>query len=212
MVLNYLKQKVRQKRFDRSISYKQNQTFFNDLYYDIDGYEASRQSKDNLKQSRYIYGEVEFYCFSALLSLIKPKPEDVFIDLGSGVGKACVSAALAFNVHQCIGIEIVPKLHQLAQKVYQRCPSHLQNQLHFICDDYLNQNLFNATIVFTNATALFGEDWQQVERQLIAQLPKGASVLVSSKKLPEKYFKHLAMKAVMMDYGLSHINLYIKIA
>lgn len=209
-MINYFRQLWQKRCFAKRINLKQNLVLFNQYYKNIDGYSASLQENKERFETSKLYGEVDFYHFAALLSLVQPKIEDVFVDLGSGVGKACLTAALAFDIKYCLGIEIVPKLHEQALAVYEKCPVDLQNKLIFICGDYLKQQLSDASIVFINATALFGEEWSMVEKHLIEQLSTNTRLLVSSKTLPSKYFKHLALKPVMMDYGQSHVNLYIK--
>lgn len=155
-----------------------------------------------------IYGEVEFYSFAALLSLIHPKKNDVFIDLGSGAGKACVTAALAFNIHQCIGIEIVPELHQLSTDVKNHCHEPLKTQLTFICDDFLRYPLEKASIIFINATAFFGDNWNKVQAYLLKEVPLNAYLMISSKTLSFEGFTHVALKPIRMGYGQCHINIY----
>lgn len=39
--------------------------------------------------------------------------EDVFLDFGSGMGRACIIAAM-FPFHKIIGVEVCPKLNQIA--------------------------------------------------------------------------------------------------
>lgn len=209
--IGYIYQKYKINKFAKRISFKKNLAYFNYLYQNIDGYQTSKQDSEFLINDTRLYGEVDFFSFAALLSLIKPTDDDTFFDLGSGVGKPCLTAALAFDIKHCCGIEINPLLHMEAMNVYAKSSPKQQQQLLFINDDFFNQPLKNASIVFINATAFFGEKWLALEKYLIQSIPKNCRVLISSKQLPSLYFKLLDCKAIKMDYGQSHVYIYLKI-
>ncbi len=118
MLIPYLKQEQAKRRFAKRISLKKNLSYFNFLYHSIDGYACMHELPPSPQAVNLIYGDVDFHSFAASLSLIQPTSKDIFFDLGSGVGKACVIAALAYDIHDCRGIEIVPSLHQLAMRFY----------------------------------------------------------------------------------------------
>lgn len=202
-MIKYIKQKIVKKNFEKQISYKSNNAYFGYLYKNIDGY-ACAQSKN------IIYGDIDFYTFAAALSLIKPTSKDSFLDLGSGVGKACMTATLTFDIHQSTGIEIEPDLHQLALQAYNKANKSLQNKLNFILDDYCQHSLTDPTIIFINATALFGPLWQKLSEQLNQQVRAGCRVLITSKKLDAAHFNFLGQHPIQMDYGQSHLNFYEK--
>tara|TARA_B110000908_G_scaffold127389_1_gene149498 strand:+ start:90 stop:731 length:642 start_codon:yes stop_codon:yes gene_type:complete len=206
----YIKEKWAHRLFSKRISLKKNLSYFNSLYQNIDGYLVSHEARGEEHQTSLTYGEVDFYSFSVLLALAKPSINDVFVDLGSGVGKACMTAALAFNLKHCRGIEIVPALHQQAMNVYEQCTDEVRQQLNFVCGDYLTHSFSDANIVYLNATALFGEQWLAIEERLTMHLSIHTRILISSKSLNSKHFKLLGMHAVVMDYGQGHVSLYQK--
>ena len=211
-MLQFLKQRRAIWRFQKRISLNTNLPYFNTLYQNIDGYECAQRL--NLKRHHadaIIYGDVDFYSFAAALSQISPSVNDVFIDLGSGVGKACMTAALAYGVHHCRGIEIEPKLHELALIAYDKAQAELQKKLYFMCDDYFKAAFSDATIVYVNATALFEPQWSRLEACLVDQLNAGTNLLVMSKKLNAKHFRFISQHPMLMDYGQSHLGIYQKI-
>lgn len=63
-----------------------------------------------------IYGELQRFelenYFDAIATLIRPG--GVMVDLGSGLGKVVMSAALAFPFQRCIGVELMGYRHALA--------------------------------------------------------------------------------------------------
>lgn len=212
MMLQYFKQRRAIWRFQKRISLKTNLAYFNALYQGVDGYACAQSLNLNRQHAEAIvYGDIDFYSFAAALSQISPSPDDIFIDLGSGVGKACMTAALAYGIHHCRGIEIEAKLHELALVAHAKAGSSLQQKLHFVCDDYFKAAFSDATIVYVNATALFGEQWDKLQACLMAQLNVGTNILITSKKLNAKYFRFISQHSILMDYGQSHLSVYQKI-
>ena len=189
----------------RSIKFKKNLQVFNNIYNDIAMPITGESDKLSLT-----YGEIDYLTFSILLYSIAPKPNDVFIDLGSGRAKACFAAALSFNVQNCIGIELLAKRHLLAQQAWQKAPAKVQQQVKLICADFLLQSIESATIIFINATGFFNDEYRNIEQLLTSQLRSGARVIITSKKLSLQHFFLLSSNTIEMDYGLSHINIYEK--
>lgn len=65
-----------------------------------------------------IYGEFARYELDNLFDAIAPsiRPGGVMVDLGSGLGKVVMSAALAFPFQRCIGVECMGYRHRMAQQ------------------------------------------------------------------------------------------------
>eukprot|EP01083_Nonionella_stella_P018645 51883_1 len=80
------------------------------------------------------YGEILFYSFGHMLHQIHVlcpsfnHQNAIFIDFGSGIAKTLFVAALLYRFKQCIGIEIIHKLHQRAIQFKQNIP----NQYHHL--------------------------------------------------------------------------------
>lgn len=55
-----------------------------------------RDDKNLLGNRDFTYGEARFYSFYPLLMLTRPKPGEVFVDLGSGTGLPSAVAAIMF--------------------------------------------------------------------------------------------------------------------
>eukprot|EP01084_Bolivina_argentea_P048449 89273_1 len=63
------------------------------------------------------YGEILFYSFGHILQIINEIQtieynNTIFIDFGSGIAKTLIIASLLYEFKQCIGIEIIHKLHK----------------------------------------------------------------------------------------------------
>ena len=159
----------------------------------------------------YTYGEIDFISFIALLSLTNPDPRTVFYDLGSGTGKAVIACAMVFNV-KSYGIEIFPQLHHAAQKQQQRLQetadySFNANNIHFINMDFLDADLHNSTLIFINATALFGETWAALNQRL-KHVKKNTTIITTSKRLLSDDFVIRKITPVQMSWGI--VNAYIQ--
>ena len=59
------------------------------------------------------YAEMDLALLTALLRLAKPAPGDRFIDMGSGMGKAVLTAAALYpELSEAVGVEFLPGLHK----------------------------------------------------------------------------------------------------
>jgi SAM-dependent methyltransferase len=130
----------------------------NRVYKDICGFEIPKTDESTVKLSKGspVYGEINHQSLTTLLGNLKLCADDVFYDLGSGVGKAVLHTALITPVKKAIGIELSKTRHEeslqalanaeiLAPSISQRCV--------FINDDLLNVDLSKATIIYTCSTA-----------------------------------------------------------
>jgi SAM-dependent methyltransferase len=59
---------------------------------------------------------------------------DVFVDLGSGMGRA-VLMATQFPFRRVIGVELSPQLHQVAVENLEQARIEKRDRVEFICDD-----------------------------------------------------------------------------
>lgn len=131
-------------------------TLFQTLYQDIDGWNISQKNFDKLDHvsASFLYDEASVDSFYTALTIAKPTSEDVFIDLGSGLGKKTLTAALLFPI-ESHGIEILEDMVALSQsvteKVTQRYPD-LAQKIHIIRGDYYDHDFSYATIVHISVT------------------------------------------------------------
>ncbi len=104
------------------------------------------------------HGEILFPSMTKLLSIMALTNQDVFVDLGSGIGKITAQVFLQSNVKEAMGIEIVPHLHQQALHAATQLraqPLHAidfsKRKLTFLGGDFLELPLTMTTVVFINA-------------------------------------------------------------
>lgn len=206
------KRKIKLWQWEHRLSLKQHHQIFQQLYTDVDGFALSKIARKNQDAMDYVYGEIEFKPFIALLSLCHPGSTTVFYDLGSGTGKAVVAAMMVFNLKKAYGIELLTPLHQSAQQ-QQEClkanPAYAKkaNRLEFIQANFLTSPLHDANLIFINATSFFGDTWQAISRQL-EQTQPGTVVITTSKTLCSSLFKRCKSTIVKMSWGF--VEAYIQ--
>ena len=193
-------------RWRRNFAIDKVEHAFKNLYSDVNGFALSREARHEHDATDYIYGEIVFSSFIALLSLVKPNQNTVFYDLGSGTGKAVLASAMVFNMQRCVGIELFQSLHNAAHNQYLAL--HALNDflpatknIRFIHDDFLSCDFEDATLVFINATGFIGETWTLVSHR-IEQTATCITVISTSKSLRTKAFIITKVTAIQMSWGV----------
>ena len=142
-----------------------------------------------------MYGEFDMGFFVALLRVLEPElalleygdvdggavGDGVFVDVGSGRGQLAFLASVARKWQRCVGLEIDPQLHAIAEQVALRSPNEdvvtdalieafpvaarpmTQSPVSFVRGDMYDRNdlsaaLENATLVFAFATRFARDD------------------------------------------------------
>lgn len=139
------------------------QDFLNKLYQDLNGYlkYSKEQRSDYLNHDVCLtYGEVHYLSLMQFAEEIKLQSDDVFLDLGSGLGKICTSILLGTPCKQVIGIEASTLLHQQAIKILPKLNSFLEpehKKINLFEGNFLSAEMLpeikKATVVFINSTA-----------------------------------------------------------
>lgn len=209
-VLDKAKARYQVRKFRKHHQITSKSLIFHDLYRDTNGFLLSKEARADHNDSALLYGEIAFEPFSALLSTIKPKCDDIFIDLGAGTGKACLCALLVFPIQKAIGIECLEPLYQAACNIQKKAPTDIKSKLYFEYDDFLNIDISMGTIIFINGTGFFGETWERIALFLSNSLDPGTRVILTSKILPATHFRLLRKTVCPMSWGAAHIQVYSK--
>ncbi|RDD47822.1 Histone-lysine N-methyltransferase, H3 lysine-79 specific [Trichoplax sp. H2] len=140
-----------------------------------------------------VYGETSFSLMTQILKILNPTPDDVFIDLGSGVGQAVLQAAASTNCKECWGIEkadIPAKFAKEIDKSFRKWmkwfgKSFCKYQLvkgDFLAPEY--EGLIpKCTLIFVNNFA-FGPAVDHQLKQIFANLVEGAKIVSSREFMP----------------------------
>jgi hypothetical protein len=114
---------------------------------------------------------------------------DVFVDLGSGLGKVCVQVFLATAVGACVGIELSARRHTLAGQVRDRLRTERpqlfagRRSLHFVNEDILHADFGDATVIFLCARLFSDELMEKIASKIRAECPRLRQIL-STKAVP----------------------------
>jgi SAM-dependent methyltransferase len=104
------------------------------------------------------YGEMLYPSVKKVLTTLSLRPEDIFLDLGSGLGKFAIQVFMQSQVQQVIGIEMRTELSESAcealQMIKQEFPIFWEKdrKLQFLHGDFLKLNWEQATIAYCCAT------------------------------------------------------------
>lgn len=196
------------------------QRIFETLFTDCEATEISQDDRNHIANDIYGlgYGEITFTGFSELLAVTRPKPFEVFYDLGAGAGKAVICAALLYDWKKCCGIELLPNLHQLSLKQLNKLQSlpHAKRQLtkrqsiSLIHGDFLAHPFQDADVIFINATCFTESFWENVALQLDS-VKAGTRIILTSKQLDEARYLLKDARMVEMSWGLCSVRVYSKL-
>ncbi len=185
------------------------QRVFDRLFANINSIEISQQDRANREDEYgFVYGEITFEGFCRLLAITKPKPQEIFYDLGSGAGKAIFCSALLYDWKKCCGIELLPGLYQLSLDQLHQFPAKA-DAIQFIHDDFLMQDISDADVLFINATSFFEDFWHKIVLKLDT-LKSGTRIIVTSKRLDERQYHLLDAQMLPMSWGMSSVSVYRK--
>jgi hypothetical protein len=118
------------------------------------------------------------------------KSGGTFYDLGSGIGRPVVAAAVLHDFSRCVGIEILSGLHSIAEKVKLEYSSFCPNSptvIDFICGSILDTNIVDWTdgdVVYANSTC-FDDSMMTELSSLGSRLRAGAYFITLSTPLRE---------------------------
>lgn len=188
-------------------SYIDYKKIIDDLYTDVSGYRIPEEEKGCIREEGGdpTYGEILYESVEFLNDVLKLTQDDVFYDLGCGVGKYVMQQYLTTPVKKSVGIELSDTRCKCAQKVikpvvglYDVCikaENDLRKKLgkkpvkkagkktvEILKQNMLDADLSDATVIFTCSTCFSEELMKQIADKL-AGLEEGLR-LITLKQLP----------------------------
>ncbi|XP_055550111.1 histone-lysine N-methyltransferase, H3 lysine-79 specific isoform X2 [Wyeomyia smithii] len=140
-----------------------------------------------------VYGETSFDLICQMIDQIKITGDDVFVDLGSGVGQVVLQMAASTPVKICYGIEKADVPSRYAEgmtatfKLWMRWFGKKYGDYELIKGDFLadehREKITSATIVFVNNFA-FGPNVDHQLKERFADLKDGARIVSSKSFCP----------------------------
>lgn len=178
-----------------------------------DGDQRHHHTEDSL-----VYGEIDLQGFCDLLMNDIPHDStDIFYDLGSGSGKAVFAARFVGDFQECVGIELLHNLHELASSVrslYKFLYQHklIHQNVQFVCSDLLDCDGWwkDGTVVYV-PNLLFDDNLKNQIAEKAVKLKAGAH-LICLKKFDSAAFNSafdlVKERPVAMSWGESNVYIY----
>jgi len=166
----------------------------------------SAASRELTHGDEWFYGELEFDAARALLRRCAPKGHDgEFVDLGSGLGKMVVAAALSGKFSRARGVELLPELHVEATEGLRAYERALEEEVGGNGDgdderdvatarrcevmleegNLLTFDVSTADVVYIHATCFTPGLLDATGMKLAQEMKPGARVIIMSKQFPE---------------------------
>lgn len=141
------------------------QTFLSDVYKEASAHRVHSQSQIEDYQTQHIchtFGELLTPSLIKVLNTINITPEDVFLDLGSGMGKLALTVYLRTQMNHVIGVEGSKEYHVQAVNIFQNLRQQVpdlfsKGKLDLILGNFLDFDFNQASIIYSCSTCFTQE-------------------------------------------------------
>lgn len=181
---------------------------FIDSLYPVDAAaRAGKLSRNEVEESFHggkyspVFGELTFEAgeeiFGHALRLLEPSAKPAFVDLGSGLGKLCIQAALTRpnKLSRILGIELSRTRHEIAEKALKELGNTGRQYppMEFLNQDFMQVSLPSSTpsIVFCASLTFPSDVVKAVGNKCMHELATG-SILYSFRSVEK--LSHLQLK------------------
>ncbi len=183
----------------------------------VDAYNLSlrAQKLHSFQEDAYQYGGATIESYYETLTKAHLKPDQTFIDLGSGIGEKVLITGLMFPyLKQAIGVEELSELHMtatMAQKILSLIPEVMTDHILFKQKNYFNVSLISTDFVYISIHPPTLE--QQLKGDLLKQLntlKQGSRVLLTQIPISSNTFSLLWKHPYKHKYGVGTMFLFEK--
>jgi hypothetical protein len=186
------------------------------IYQNINGFSISQSSqhrkqykKDQESSDPFTYREIHPNTLIAILDNMEV-PKGCFYDLGSGVGKQVVIAAIYNKFTACIGVELLPELHQAAEIAKYKSKYILSKRIYekicFHNQDILDYEIAKPAVVFMYSTC-FSNNMLQLLAVKLSCMPRGTKIISVTKKLLADNIKLNSSQQYEMSWGQATVHI-----
>lgn len=182
----------------------------------------NERKEKKLSQGSLTYGEIDFVSFCTILRKVccgNNVSQKVFIDLGSGTGRAVVAARLMEDFAVCEGMELLESLHSASTNVLKFFESSGKQFLHYSSptevrvshESILTYDWSHGDVVFANSTCFDAALMQSISQQ--AEKLKAGSILISfTKSLVSDKFELLERCKFTMSWGPATVFIHRRLS
>ena len=164
-------------------------------------------NNDNSERNKLTTPNLVCY-YASRVHQVSPAPGSIFVDLGSGAGKALFSAALGLppgTFSECRGVEILPGLAQQSRAALSRYSTFAESRglppVVIECENMFYSNVWmDADLVYCFATVL-GPESQMLLQQRIEDMKSGSRALIVSKRLTSPLLKETEIFELQMSHN-----------
>ena len=210
----YKKYKYKYKKLKRGGNLLKMNSYLDNLYKNIIiKYNIPANSRDNLLKGSHIYqtyGTILNTSIDDMITIIGIKQDDIFYDLGSGIGNVCFKMLLSANVKKAVGYEIVASRYKLANYIkdaFIRDYPQYDGKVQFKLQNFsklLDKGKLDATILFTDSI-MFSIETLKLVVNIANQCPN-LRYLISMKKIP--FLHELKNIECIASWGKSQYYVY----
>jgi hypothetical protein len=197
----------------------QAEIFFNQLYGNINGYSVSSAARSKFGEGteKLLYGELPFATWQKIVEYVKPNPDGVLFDLGSGTGRVVMASHLLFNFRKAIGVELLDGLHEKALEVKENFDKNIkpkitkeiaERELQFVKADFFTTDLREADFIFMNHPFKDGEVFMKLEEKFLNELKPGTKITTIIRALRNPRFKSLGSQTYKFSWGDSTAHFF----
>ncbi len=142
------------------------QGYLEEVYQHTHGYQAyTSQEKTDFEQSQVCitYGELLYPSVQKILNYLSLTEEDIFLDLGGGLGKCALQVFMQSNVKKVIAIEASTVLYNQAYIAKSKLKGDFpffweeHRELQLYCANFLQSDWQGATVVYSCSTCFTQE-------------------------------------------------------
>lgn len=189
------------------------------VYATIDGYAIARtEVKAQRDKGLFIqgvqYGEINASSFASALDRLAILPGETFVDVGSGTGKAVLTAAALYPLKRATGVEIQKPLHAAALLALEGLTISLVStiaEVKFVLGDAFQYDWQNYDVIFVNAAVFTQEMLDQVDHGA-EFLSIGARILICTRPLSSPFLRPIWQEKLKTGKGSLLFRAYERVS
>ena len=179
-------------------------------------------TKNKGEGRNFVYGEIEYDAFSTVLDIAMagiPRKHK-FVDLGAGLGKACLWVAMTTSFDEVVGIEIIGDLVSKARDIQSRFEQTLSSKdmilgsrkFDLIQGDFLSDEheWEEADLIFANSTC-FTEDLMMKLSVKSQACKPGTRFITFTASLDSPYWKVIYREQLAMSWGPATVFVHLRL-
>ena len=184
---------------------------FNSYFRPFHGSELSLSDRKRLNlpdYGQFTYGEIDFIWLIPLLEICEIRPGEVFWDLGCGVGKCLIGAALLYpELREVKGVELLESLYTACEECVRRVEGDRLRVLH---GDIVGVDWRDGDVVYVSSLCFPESLLREIEEKM-RRLKAGSRILSLKAFLPPPEFHLVRTCKVTMSWGPTSIYLYKRV-